>query len=102
MLFDDKSFESVSRPAQIHRLEADRILRRPWHVDNIVKLMGEVARLVVHPKARHFAFISPFPEVLLDEVGPPAHDPPGFDRNAFLSGIDEHIVKFFEDVLSAP
>ena len=101
-LYDEKSFESVSRPAQIHRLEADRILRRPWHVDNIVKLMGEAAKLVVHPKAHHFAYISPFPEILLDEVGAPANDPPGFDRNAFLSGIDKHILKFFEDVLSAP
>lgn len=101
-LFGGESFENASRPAQIHRLGADRILRRPWHADNIVKLMGSSARPVVHPKAHHFAFISPFPDVLLDEVGAPAHDPPGFDRNAFLSKIDGQIARFFEEALSAP
>ena len=49
-----------------------------------------------------FAFISPFPDALLDEVGSPAHDPAGFDRNAFLSRIDGLIVRFFEDALSVP
>ena len=101
-LFGEESFENASRSAQIHRLGADRILRRPWHADNIVKLMGSSAKLVVHPKAHHFAFISPFPDALLDEVGAPAHDPAGFDRNAFLSRIDGLIVGFFEDVLSVP
>ena len=101
-LFGDVSFEGVQIPAQIHRLAADRVLRRPWHGDNIVKLMGNKASLVVHPKAHHFAFISPFPDVLVDEIGAPAHDPPGFDRTAFLSSIDGQIVRFFDDVLSSP
>ena len=97
-----RATENASRSAQIHRLGADRILRRPWHADSIVKLMGSSARLVVHPKAHHFAFISPFPDALLDEVGAPARDPAGFDRNAFLSRIDGLIVRFFEDVLAVP
>ena len=70
-LFGEGAFEGVHRPAQIHRLEADRILRKPWHADNIVKLMGSNARLVVHANAHHFAFIAPFPDVLVDEIGAP-------------------------------
>lgn len=101
-LFGDESFEGVEVPAQIHRLEGDRVLQRPWHADNIMKLMGNKASLVVHPKAHHFAFISPFPDVLVNEVGAPAHDPPEFDRRVFLSRIDGLIVRFFDDVLLAP
>ena len=51
-LFGDGAFTGVDVPAQIHRLEGDRVLRRPWHEDNIVKLMGGNASLVRHPQAR--------------------------------------------------
>ena len=98
-LFGEGAFAGVNGPAQIHRLGGDRVLREPWHAENIVRLMGDGARLVVHPKAHHFAFISPFPAALVGQVGPPARDPAGFDRRAFLAGIDEQIVRFFDDAL---
>ena len=98
-LFGTDAFVSVTVPAQIHRLGGDRVLREPWHADNIVRLMGDNARLVVHPKAHHFAFISPFPAALVDQVGRPARDPAGFDRRTFLSRINEQIVRFFDDAL---
>ena len=98
-LFGEGAFASVTVPAQIHLLRGDRVLRRPWHADNIMRSMGDNARLVVHPKAHHFAFISPFPAALVDQVGPPARDPAGFDRRAFLSRINEQIVRFFDDAL---
>ena len=60
-VFGDEAFSGVEAPVQIHRLEGDRVLRRPWHADRIVKLMGKNARLVVHPSAHHFAYIWPFP-----------------------------------------
>ena len=74
-IFGNGAFAGATAPAQIHRLGADRVLRRPWHEDNIVKLMGSRARLIVHPKAHHFAFIAPFPAALVDEVGAPARVP---------------------------
>ena len=101
-LFGAGAFAGVEVPAQIHRLGKDRILRRPWHADNIARLMGGRARLVVHPEAHHFAFISPFPAALAGEVGEPARDPPGFDRPAFLSRIDRQIVEFFDRTLPPP
>ena len=98
-LFGDGAFGGVAAPAQIHRLDADRILRRPWHADNIERLMGNKGHPVVHPNAHHFAFISPFPEAMTDEIGAPARDPEGFDRRAFLSRIDRRILDFFNTVL---
>ncbi|MDE0051318.1 MAG: hypothetical protein OXO52_16135 [Rhodospirillales bacterium] len=101
-LFGAGAFAGVDVPAQIHRLAGDRVLRKPWHAENIVRLMGDHARPVVHPMAHHFAFISPFPPALVGSVGPPAHDPAGFDRRAFLAGIDAQIVRFFDGALPAP
>lgn len=101
-LFGPGAFAGVEAPAQVHRLEGDRVLRRPWHADNIAALMGDKATLVVHPEAHHFAFISPFPPALVDRVGEPALDPPGFDRRAFLAGIDARILRFLDEALPAP
>jgi len=100
-LFGIGAFARVAAPAQIHRLGRDRVLRRPWHADNIVRLMGGNARLTVHPEAHHFAFIAPFPAALAVEVGAPARDPPGFDRRAFLDRIDRQILAFLDSVLAA-
>ena len=101
-LFGAGAFAGVDIPAQIHRLGRDRVLRRPWHADNVATLLGDGARLVVHPAAHHFAFISPFPAALVGRVGRPAHDPAGFDRRAFLAGIDGQIVRFLDEALPAP
>ena len=101
-LFGDGAFAGVEVPAQIHRLDADRVLRRPWHADNIAELMGDAARLVAHPGAHHFAFITPFPAALAGEVGAAGRDPAGFDRRAFLAGIDAQILRFFDDALPPP
>ena len=98
-VFGDGAFSGVEAPTQIHRLEGDRVLRRPWHVNRIMKLMGRNARLVVHPSAHHFAYISPFPAALVGRVGRPARDPAGFDRRAFLSRIDRQVLAFFDEVL---
>ena len=98
-LFGEGAFADGRAAAQIHRLDADRVLRRPWHAENIAKLMGNRARLRAHPGAHHFAFISPFPAAMTDEIGRPARDPPGFDRRAFLSRIDRRILEFFDAAL---
>ena len=101
-LFGAGAFAGVTVPVEIHRLGGDRVLRRPWHEDNIARLMGNRARLAVHPDAHHFAFVAPFPAALVAQVGRPARDPPGFDRRAFLARIDRRIVDFFDRALPAP
>ena len=106
--FPDRMTE-FERPSRVAVHEHDRlafalvdILRRPWHADNIATRLGDSARLVVHPTAHHFAFISPFPAALVGNVGRPADDPAGFDRPAFLAKINEQIVRFFDEALPAP
>ena len=101
-VFGEGAFAGVRIPAQVHRLEADRILREPWHAENIAALMGENAHLVVHPDAHHFAFITPFPPTMANEVGAAGRDPAGFDRRAFLAQIDEQTLEFFDDALPVP
>ena len=101
-LFGEGAFAGIEAPAQIHRLEGDRVLREPWHAENVLTLMGDNASLISHPVAHHFAFISPFPDVLAGTVGPAGRDPAGFDRRAFLTRIDEQILSFFGDTLPAP
>ena len=101
-LFGDAAFVGVEAPTQIHRLEGDRMLREPWHAENVLTLMGDNASLVSHPAAHHFAFISPFPASLIGQVGAAGRDPAGFDRRAFLTRIDEQILSFFGDTLPAP
>ena len=101
-LFGEGAFAGAEAPAQIHRLEGDRVLREPWHAENILTLMGDNASLVPHPQAHHFAFISPFPASLIGQVGEAGRDPAGFDRRAFLTRIDEQILSFFGDTLPAP
>ena len=101
-LFGEGAFAGVRVSAQIHLLAGDRVLREPWHAENIAALMGDNARLVVHPEAHHFAFITPFPPAMADEVGAAGRDPAGFDRRAFLAEIDEQILRFFDEALPAP
>ena len=101
-LFGEGAFAGVTAPAQIHGLEGDRVLREPWHAENILTLMGDNASLISHPVAHHFAFISPFPASLIGQVGEAGRDPAGFDRRAFLTRIDEQILSFFGDTLPAP
>ena len=101
-LFGADAFAGVRAPAQLHRLGADRVLRKPWHAENIAALMGDRASLVAHPEAHHFAFISPFPAALAGQVGEAARDPAGFDRRAFLSRIDGQIVRLLDEALAAP
>ena len=101
-LFGDGAFSGVAVPVQIHRLEADSVLREPWHAEHIAALKGDHATLVTHPEAHHFAFITPFPAALADQVGAAGRDPPDFDRRAFLAEINEQILRFFDDALPAP
>ena len=100
-LFGEGAFAGVQVPAQIHLLAGDLVLREPWHAENIAALMGEYAQLVAHSNAHHFAFITPFPPAMADEVGAAGRDPAGFDRRAFLAEIDEQILRFFDDALPA-
>ncbi len=44
--------------------------------------------------AGHFSFLSPFPEEMRVPCFPPAHDPKGFDREAFQKELSQEILQF--------
>lgn len=50
--------------------------------------------------AGHFAFLDPFPPALCRPDFPPSQDPPGFDRPAFLEGMNAEIAAFLKEALS--
>ena len=50
--------------------------------------------------AGHFAFLDPFPPALCRPDFPPSRDPPGFDRPAFLKGMNAEIAAFLQEALS--
>lgn len=97
--FGPRAFESVTVPVQVHQLGDDLVLRWPWHARHVSRLIGDRARLTVHPGVHHFAFVSPFPAVLAGVVGAPARDPDGFDRAAFIARINEQIIGFLAEAL---
>lgn len=100
--FGEGAFDAVEADVQIHRFGEDRILRYPWHAENVATLMGEKAKLVVHPEAHHFAFITPFPAAMAGSVGAAGKDPAGFDRASFLEALNEQILAYLNEVLSTP
>lgn len=100
--FGEGAFNAVEADVQIHRFGQDRILRYPWHAANVAALMEGNARLVVHPDAHHFAFITPFPAAMAGSVGAAGRDPAGFDRASFLGALNEQILEYLNEVLGAP
>lgn len=57
---------------------------------------GRLARFDIHDGGNHFAFIAPFAKRVTDiEHIDASIDPPGFDRRAFLDGLNGELVHFF-------
>jgi hypothetical protein len=47
----------------------------------------------------NYAFLSSFPEEIINEFGPPAQNPIGFDRVAFLAFENTEFIEFFRQTL---
>ena len=97
--FDDLS--AVTVPVMLLRAGADMALRFPYHAQRLHLLLLKPHRYEVIEGLHHYAFLSPFPDRITEEVVPPAQDPLGFDRKAFLDLINAEIVMFFRDRFAA-
>jgi predicted dienelactone hydrolase len=95
--FED--LDRVKLPAFLVRAGADKTLRAPYHAEKIHRLLPQPHRYEVIEGLRHYAFLSPFPEDIINEVGPPAQDPIGFDRAAFLAFENTEFIEFFQQTL---
>jgi len=91
--------EAVTADIWLIRAGQDRQLRFPFHAEWIRGLIGGPYRYSFEPAAHHFAFLSPFPENILDQVGPAARDPAGFDRMTFQGRMNREITSHFKATL---
>ena len=88
----------------LFRLGDDAQLRYPHHAEHLYTLLGDKAQVYkTFDGVHHYAFISPFPQRLLEEADiPVANDPEGFDRIGFIREINTDIVNFFNRYLRYP
>jgi predicted dienelactone hydrolase len=94
IVFADGAFSRVRIPIRLYRAENDEVLRSPYHAERVRALLPLKPEYVVVPGAGHYAFLAPFPPEAAKEVGPPAQDPPGFDRPAFQARLNAEIAAF--------
>ena len=91
--------DAADMPTLLIRATQDRELEAPFHADHIRTLLPNVSAYL-NEDAHHYAFLSPFPAAIATSVGPPAEDPTGFDRAAFLARLNPVIANFFADALT--
>ncbi len=97
-IFPENEISNIRSTVGIYRLADDDQVKYPFHAEYIYKSSkGKNTEYKVYEGVHHFAFISPFPEWLLEEEYiPVAIDPEGFDRVSFLEIINADITSFFE------
>jgi predicted dienelactone hydrolase len=81
----------------IFAFEDDAEVPVAFHAEVLRKHLAPTASTYKeYANTHHYAFIAPFPKWLTDKEDiPVAKDPPGFDRGAFLTQINQDIVTFF-------
>jgi predicted dienelactone hydrolase len=92
------SFNDLSRITQstlLIRAGNDQTLRYPYHAQNVHERLPHKHEYMVIENLHHYAFLSPFPDTIASEVGEPAQDPEGFDRQEFLDVMNDVITEFF-------
>lgn len=72
-----------------------------FHGDIVERGVPIPARVDRHTVAGagHFSFLDPYPESMRTPSFPPALDPPGFDRAAFLVTLSAEVLAFLQRVL---
>jgi len=104
--FSDATLKALP-PAKLlfFRPEVENKLKAEFHVSRVVRLLKQRddfpdPQEIVVPKANHYSFIAPIPEVVAQSIPEIASDPEGFDRAAFHDVMNSTIVTFFKQVLS--
>ena len=103
ILFNSEdSLKDVDIPALLLRAEKDAELTEPYHAEVIAGnyINQELLTYCTVPNAGHYSFITPFPEVLKNDLGVVAEDPDGFSRQAFHELLGSDIVNFLDVVLN--
>ena len=106
VVFSDATLKAIP-PVQalFYRPEIENVLTARFHVSHVLDALRERSDFpdpqeVVVPRAHHYSFIAPFPEVVAMGLPEIASDPEGFDRAGFHEAMNRSIVAFFEQALS--
>lgn len=104
--FSDKALLALP-PAKLlfFRPEVENVIKAEFHVSRVVRLLKQrddfpEPHEIVVPKANHYSFNAPIPEVVARSIPEIASDPDGFDRAAFHDVMNRTIVTFFKQALS--
>ena len=101
VVFDAGSLERIGVPVAIHAAADDRWLLLRFHAEWVAAHIPG-ATLHVVPNAWHFAFVDPPSGPIPSEDGDLRDDPPGFDRPAFLRGLQRDLADFFDAAFAVP
>ncbi|MEM7224714.1 MAG: hypothetical protein AAF495_17180 [Pseudomonadota bacterium] len=104
--FPDQTLE-ILPPVKLlfYRPEVEDVIKAEFHTSRVVRLLKQrddfpAPQEVVVPKANHYAFIVPLPQVIAQSAPRIASDPEGFDRAAFHQVMNRTIVAFFKQALA--
>lgn len=98
-MFGEDAFARVTVPVRLYRAELDELVGAA-QLEGVRDRLPRPPEYAVVEGAGHYAFLMPFPASVLDEVGAPAQDPPGFDRVAFHERLNREVVDFFDRALA--
>ena len=101
VVFDAGSLERIGVPVTIYAAADDRWLLLRFHAEWVAAHIPG-ATLHVVPNAWHFAFVDPPSGPIPSEDGDLRDDPPGFDRPAFLRGLQRDLADFFDAAFAVP
>ena len=105
--FSDAALERLA-PVHllVYRPEMENRLGAAFHAGRLVRLLRRrddfpQPREIVVPDANHYSFIASLPEAVARRHPRIAYDHPGFDRAAFHDTMNNEIVRFLAQGLSA-
>ena len=98
-MFGEGAFAKVTIPIRLYRAELDELVGAA-QLEGVRDRLPTPPEYVVVAGAGHFSFVMPFPAFAAAEAGPPAQDPPGFDREAFHERLNREVVEFFDRALA--
>jgi predicted dienelactone hydrolase len=93
--FAPRGLADVTVPVQLWRPEADEVLAHPWNAEMVRRLLPSPPETHVVPRAGHYVFIAPCPELLAGIVPEICIDPEGVDRAAIHAAMEREVVAFF-------
>ncbi len=95
--FSRAAMQQQNAKLALFRLGDDQLLRYPYHAEYLHTQLGDKAHVYkTFAQVHHHAFISPFPQWLLEmEEISVAMDPENFNRADFIRRINNDIVDFF-------